>query len=284
VIVPRLLLLAVAGAAVLAAPAAKADVPFVERPLTLPPLHFSADAAVGAGQAPVYPDGSQSTLVAQAPVIKVGWGTSFAAAVGLPIVGEIGAREGIRFGDLGPAAGWGLGADHFARLFDPVVEEGGSSPFTNPEFRVRHTFVDLSVVEIGGEIRAVIPTSSGSSFELVPGIPLRFHLAGLARVDLGVWLPIEFNDSTSFTLDVPAELFFQIAQAFFGPATGFRYNHPGGGFDSSVDIPVGLAGGYTIAGVVDVKGELRTERINSSDWASIRDRIGGGVGIGLRLP
>jgi hypothetical protein len=273
-------------AAVGRARAARADVPFVDRPLTLPPLHFTADAGIGFGQAP------QSTMVTQSDGsitttltgTKVGWGSSLEAAVGLPFIGggvEVGARIGIRFGDLGPAAGWGLGADHFARLFDPVVEEAGSSTIANPEFRVRGTIVDSKIVEIGAETRAIVPTGGNSSFELVPGIPLRFHVTGLARIDTGLWFPVEFNSSASYTVDIPAQLFFQAGEAFFGPMSGFRYNHPGGGFDSSVDVPAGIGGGYTVAGVLDLKGELRTERINSSDWAR---QIGGGIGVGLRLP
>jgi hypothetical protein len=270
-------------AALTASPAARADVPFVERPLTLPPFHFAADAGIGFGQAPQYALVTQSdgSVTANLTGTKVGWGSSLEAAVGLPFIGEIGARVGIRFGDLGPLAGWGLGADHFARIFDPVVEEAGSSTIANPEFRVRGTIVDLKVVEIGAETRVVIPTADGSSFELVPGIPVRVHVASYARIDTGLWLPIEFDSSASYTFDLPAQLFFQVQSAFFGPMSGFRYNHPGGGFDSSIDVPAGIAGGYTVAGVLDLKGELRTERINSSDWAR---QIGGGIGVGLRLP
>jgi hypothetical protein len=128
----------------------------------------------------------------------------------------------------------------------------------------------------------IIPTSAGSDFELVPGVPVRVHLPGFARIDTGVWLPIEFNASTSFTIDIPAQLFFQAGQAFFGPMTGLRYNHPGADIaDPTTDIPVGLAAGYTLGGVLDLKVQVRTERINDVSWAQY---IGGGLGVGLRLP
>jgi hypothetical protein len=261
-----------------------ADEPFVDRPLTLPPLHFSADAGLGFGQGPAATPLDVTGLqpAPTDPGVKLGWGSNLEAAVGLPILGEVGVRVGVRFGQDGINAGWGLGADHFARLFDPVVEEAGTSTVTNPEIRLRGTALDLKVVEIGLETRVIIPTSAGSDFELVPGVPVRVHLPGFARIDTGVWLPIEFNASTSFTIDIPAQLFFQAGQAFFGPMTGIRFNRPGGDAgDPSTDVPAGIGGGYTFGGVLDLKVQVRTERINDVSWTKY---IGGGLGVGLRLP
>ncbi len=262
---------------------ADADEPFVDRVLTLPPLHFSADAGLGFGQ------GTTATSYAveglqpapTQPAVKVGWGSNLEAAVGLPLLGEVGVRVGIRFGDDGIQAGWGVGADHFARLFDPVISEPGASAVTNPELRLRGTLLNLKIVELGLETRVVIPTDPGSDFELVPGVPVRIHLPGFARIDTGVWLPIEFNGNGSFTIDIPAQLFFQAGQAFFGPMTGVRFNDPGGGTDSTTDVPAGIGGGYTFGGVLDLKVQVRTERINDVRWT---DYIGGGLGVGLRLP
>jgi hypothetical protein len=263
---------------------AEADDPFVDRPLTLPPLHFSADAGLGFGQGPVPTpldvQGLQPVLTA--PPVKVGWGASFDAAVGLPFLGEVGVRVGVRFGQDGVYAGWGTGADHFARLFDPIVGEPGLSTVTNPEVRLRGTVFDLKVVELGLETRFIIPTDPSSDFEVVPGVPVRIHLPGFVRIDTGVWVPLEFNSDASFTIDIPAQLFFQAGQAFFGPMTGLRYNHPGADIaDPTTDIPVGLAAGYTLGGVLDLKVQVRTERINDVSWAQY---IGGGLGVGLRLP
>jgi hypothetical protein len=258
---------------------AAADVPFVDRPLTLPVLHISADAGIGFGQ------GSSSSFDAQgnllATGVKLGWGANFEGAVGLPFLGEVGVRVGYRFGQDGIDAGWQLGADHFARLFDPVVEEPGGSSFTNPEIRLRGTLLDLHILELGLETRAIIPTDSSSDFELSPGVPVRIHIPGFARIDAGVWLPIEFNSDTSFTIDMPAALFFQANDAFFGPITGIRFNHPGGSTDSTTDIPAGIAGGYTVLDVIDLKVQVRTERINDVNWSKY---IGGGLGVGIRLP
>ncbi len=263
---------------------ARADDPFVDRVLTLPPLHLSLDAGLGFGQGPASTSldvtGLQPTPAETN--VKLGWGSNLEAAVGLPFLGEVGVRVGVRFGDAGIAAGWGLGADHFARLFDPVVDEPGGSAVTNPELRLRGTLLNLKVVELGLETRAVIPTSDGSYFELVPGVPLRIHIPGLIRIDTGVWLPVIFNSDASFTIDIPAQLFVQVNQAFFGPVAGVRFNHPGGDAgESTTDIPAGIAGGYTLGGVLDLKVQVRTERINDVSWTKY---IGGGLGVGLRLP
>ena len=177
---------------------AAADKAFVDRPLTLPMLHFAADAGIGVGQ---YQDV------------------------------QFGARVGYRFDDAGVNAGWGLGADHFARLFDPVVLEPGGSQLSNPELRLRGSLVDLEVLQLGLETRAIIPTGAKSSFALAPGIPVRIHVPGFMRIDTGVFFPIVFTSDTGYTIDIPAQLFFQVADAFFGPMLGFRFNH--GGSDSN---------------------------------------------------
>jgi hypothetical protein len=261
---------------------ARADEPFVDRVLTLPPLHLALDAGIGFGQG-----FSQTIVTGGQPTtgdtgMTLGWGSNLEAAVGLPFLGEVGVRVGVRFGDAGINAGWGLGADHFARLFDPVVDEPGTSTVTNPEIRLRGTLVNLKVFELGLETRAVIPTADGSDFELVPGVPVRIHIPGFARIDTGVWLPVIINNDPSFTIDIPAQLFFQVNQAFFGPMTGVRFNHPAGSNgDSTTDIPAGIAGGYTLGGVLDLKVQVRTERINDVSWTKY---IGGGLGVGLRLP
>ena len=269
---------------------AEAAGPFVDAPLTLPPLKFSADVGIGFGTyqtLTIDPNnpGSSGTLGGT----QVGWGTNLEAAVGLPYVGELGVRIGYRFGDGGIAAGSGAGADHFGRLFDPIVSQPGASNFANPEIDLRGTLFDLQTVQMALETRLIIPTDSTqidgqnvSNFAITPGVPFRIHIPGFLRVDTGLYLPISFNTSTSFSLDIPAQAFFALGDAFVGPVTGIRFNAPGGGVDSSVDIPLGIAGGYTLGGRVDLKVQLRTERINDANWAS--QYLGGGFGVGLRLP
>ncbi len=274
----RLVATAFAAHAVLFARSASADKPFVDRSQTLPSLHLSADAGLGFGQyQAVTLDPSGKTTSA----VKVGWGSNFEAAVGLPFLGELGVRLGYRFGDGGPLAGGGLGADHFARLFDPVVNEPGLDSMANPELHLRGNLVDLEVFELGLETRAVIPTAANSDFALTPGVPVRFHVPTLARIDTGLWFPIQTNADTSYSIDIPAQLFFQVDDAFFGPLSGVRFNHPGGDRPSSTDVPVGIGGGYTLGGFADLKVQVRTERINDASWSKF---IGGGIGVGIRIP
>jgi hypothetical protein len=286
---------AVAAVAVAAARDAGAEQPFVDRPLTLPPLHFSADLGVGFGLFEEYqPDQNALGAGTAAVGTRAGWGSSLEAAVGLPYVGQLGLRLGYRFGPdvatggdealpAGVVAG-AYGADHFARLFDPIVSDPGTAAFTNPEVRLQNTLLSAQVFELGLEARAILPTATGSDFGLTPGLPMRVHVPGLLRVDTGLYLPISFNAETSFTLDVPAQAYLQIRDAFFGPATGIRFNQPGGGDPSTTEVPLGVAGGYTFSGrfgSVDLKVQVRTERINDPAWWQY---FGAGVGLGLRVP
>jgi hypothetical protein len=269
---------------------ARAAGPFVDAPLTLPPLHFSGDVGLGFGTFQNFgfsnPGDPSSPLVPQGGT-QVGWGMNLEAAVGLPFVGELGVRIGYRFGQDGVAAN----ADHFGRLFDPIVSEPGASSFANPEIRVRGSLFSLEAIELGLESRIILPTDSSTTgdgqrisfFTVTPGVPIRIHVKGFLRIDTGPWLPISFNQNTSYSLDIPAQAFFQFGDAFFGPLTGIRYNAPGGGVDSSVDIPLGIGAGYTVAGGrVDLKVQVRTDRLNDANWAS--QHLGGGLGVGLRLP
>ena len=284
------MLASVVAAAIGAEADARAAGPFVDAPLTLPPLHFSADVGVGFGTFQNFGYSNPNDLSSPLVVVggtRVGWGTNVEAAVGLPYVGELGVRIGYRFGTDGVAAD----ADHFGRLFDPIVSEPGASSFANPEIRLRGTLFSLETIELGLESRFIVPTDSSTTgdgqrisfFTITPGVPVRIHVKGFLRIDTGAWLPLSFNSSTSYSLDIPAQAFFQFGEAFFGPLTGIRYNAPGGGVDSSVDIPLGIGAGYTfLGGRLDLKVQVRTDRLNDANWAS--EHLGGGLGVGMRLP
>jgi hypothetical protein len=270
-----------AAAATLVAIPAAADVPFVDRPLTLPPLHVSADMGVGFGQwEDIEPDPNnlQGTVDRGN---KVGFGSSLEAAVGLPFVGEFGARVGYRFDQIGANAQ----ADHFGRLFDPVVNEPGNDAFTNPELFLRGTLFALPVVEVALETRAIIPAASGSDFALTPGAAVRVHIPTFARIDTGIYIPVAFTSdpntgslAPSFEVQIPAQLFFQLGDSFVGPLTGLLFIQNGG--DPNPEIVAGVGGGHTFGGILDLKAQLYTSQVNDVTWAK---HIGGGVGVGLRL-
>jgi len=270
-----------AAAATLVAIPAAADVPFVDRPLTLSPLHVSADMGVGFGQwEDIEPDPNnlQGTVDRGN---KVGFGSSLEAAVGLPFVGEFGARVGYRFDQIGANAQ----ADHFGRLFDPVVNEPGNDAFTNPELFLRGTLFALPVVEVALETRAIIPAASGSDFALTPGAAVRVHIPTFARIDTGIYIPVAFTSdpntgslAPSFEVQIPAQLFFQLGDSFVGPLTGLLFIQNGG--DPNPEIVAGVGGGHTFGGILDLKAQLYTSQVNDVTWAK---HIGGGLGVGLRL-
>jgi hypothetical protein len=257
---------------------ALAEGPFVDVPLTLPPLHFDGEAAVGFGtyQTPGVSNGGGAG--ASPTHTNVGWGSNFDAAIGLPFIGELGARVGERFG----ADGVGAYANHYARLFDPIMNEPGTNDFDNVEMHLRGSIVSVEVFELGLETRIVIPTDSTSVVALTPGVPMRIHIPDFMRIDTGLWLsvPAESN-GFYYVLDVPAQAYFQIGDAFVGPQTGIRFTNPAGGAGSYTEIPLGIGGGFTFGGVLDVKAQLRTEHVNSSPSPL---GFGGGLGVGIRVP
>lgn len=254
--------------------AVRADAPFVDRPLTLPVLHVAADAGLSVGQNPqVTFDALGNPSVSG---YRWGAGGSLEAAVGLPLVGEIGARIGYRFDDEAIAGQ----VDRYARLFDPIVNEPGEDTWTNPEFYLRGTLVDIEVLQVGLETRLIFPTAQGSNVAFTPGIPVRVHIPGFVRIDTGAYFPVApFDQDASFAIQIPAQLFFQAGAAFFGPLTGLRY-------EGSTDAPnpaitAGVGGGYTVLGFLDIKAQIYTDLVNDPSWAN---HIGGGVGVGLRVP
>ena len=259
-------------AALAVAPDARADEgkAFVDVPLTLPPLHFGGEAGIGFG---TYQLPGAST--------KVGWGSNFDAAIGLPFLGELGARVGYRFG----ADGVNAYANHYARLFDPIMNEPGRNNFDNVEMHLRGSIVSVEVFELGLETRVVIPTDNVSVVALTPGVPMRIHIPDFMRIDTGLWLSVPAASSNFYyVLDVPAQAYFQIGDAFVGPQTGIRFTSPAGGAGSYTEIPLGVGGGYTFGGVLDIKAQLRTEHINSDPANAPPWGFGGGLGVGIRVP
>jgi hypothetical protein len=256
---------------------AAAAKPWIERPLSLETLHAQIQAGVGFGQ---YTDVSGSS--------KFGMGSNLEAAIGLPFFGELSLRTGYRFGNPGRAAQ----ADYYARLFDHETANMGNAAWANPEIRLRGSIVDLEVAGVGLETRFVVPLADGSNFSIAPGLPVVFRIPKLARIDTGIFVPIAFNDQTQYTISVPAQLWFQVDDFFFGPMTGIRYNRiatinidtTGAKTNSSTtrtDIPLGIGGGYTIGGMFDIKAQLYMLRVNDSDWSRT---IGGGLGVAVLLP
>ncbi|WP_394828446.1 hypothetical protein [Pendulispora albinea] len=282
----------------LCAKSAYAADPWIARPLTLPPLHLSADVGLGFAQ---YRDGVNSDGTYNH---SLGSGSNLEAAVGLPILGEVGVRTGARFGDGGKASG----ADAFGRLFDKQTVGQGPDTFANPEVFLRGTLLDLEMVAIGLDTRFVLPLASDTSttvpgptpgttqklevndsyFSWVPGVPVRVRIPNLARIDTGIYIPFQFAEKTIYAVDIPAHLWFQSGDIFFGPLVGVRFSHNPlvVGDEDKGDIRLGFGGGYTVAGFVDLKAQLYANSINHEPdkGGSWTNTIGFGLGAGINIP
>jgi len=257
--------------------------PWLDRPLTLPSLHASADIGLGFGQ---YQSGLYDPVKDEAPH-SWGSGASIEAAVGVPILGEVGIRTGLRFGDDGKASQ----ADRFGRLFDKQTFNGratGTDTFANPEIFLRGTLVDVNIVAVGLETRFSLPAADSTKFGWAPGIPVRIRIPNVARLDTGVYVPFVFDDKTIYSFDIPAHLWFQSDQLFFGPLVGFRFNHiPGSGDQSENEGTIRLGGGvgYTVLSFIDLKAQVYFDRVNKFQQGdNLGNMLGLGFGAGINVP
>jgi hypothetical protein len=256
---------------------ARAEKPWVDRPIALAPVSARFEAGVGFGQ------------YAAADGQKFGTGSNLEGAVGLPFFGEIGVRTGYAFGDGGKQ---GARADYYARLFDHETANAGNDAWANPEIRVRGELVDLKVFAIGLESRFVVPLANNTDFSVAPGLPMVIRIPSVMRIDTGVFVPIAFTDQTQYTISIPVAVWFQVEDFFFGPMSGVRFNRvmtttidatgaTTHGTTTSTDVPAGIGGGYTLGKMFDIKAQLYTLRINDSGWTKY---IGGGLGVALTVP
>ncbi|WP_394850672.1 hypothetical protein LZC95_24845 [Pendulispora brunnea] len=258
--------------------------PWLDRPLTLPSLHASADVGLGFGQ---HVDIAES---AAARETKHSWGSgaSMEAAVGVPILGEVGVRTALRFGDGGKSE---PAADRFGRLFDKQTFNGratGHDTFANPEIFLRGTLVDVNIVAVGLETRFSLPAADDTKFGWAPGIPVRVRIPNLARLDTGIYVPFVFDDKTIYSFDIPAHLWFQSDQLFFGPLVGFRFNHFPVGNDQSENegtLRIGGGVGYTVLSFIDLKAQAYFDRVNKiPEGSNLGNMLGFGLGAGINVP
>jgi hypothetical protein len=99
-------------------------------------------------------------------------------------------------------------------------------------------------VEVGAGLAFVFPVQG--DFGIVPAIPVDIHIGDNMLLGTGVRLPILFADPDPIvSLEIPAEFAINVMPSlFFEARTGFLI--PDFDFDFFT-IPLGIAGGYTIA-------------------------------------
>jgi hypothetical protein len=247
--------------------------------LTLPYLGFSADLGLGLGQSTVVdPSPDYNTPLG---IQKPGLGMHLMAALGLPLGFEVGFAEGYRFAPSGILTS----ADSYGRLYDPVSLhiDTAARPFTNPEVRVTQALLDKRPLGFGEEVRLLVGVARSSV--LAPGLPVRFRVPDVVRIDTGIWVPISFVERT-WGFELPLSVWFAHGPLFFGPMTGLFFNNPRngtapGGEPSEVAIHAGVAAGYTFERRVDLKAQVLTIRLGDPEWSRY---IGGGLAVGVVLP
>jgi hypothetical protein len=266
----------------LTASVSQAAEPWVDRPLTLPALTVSADAALGVGQVTlVEPFPQYDTPVG---THKVGTGLDLELALGLPWHLEAGVAVGARFA----ASGALTTANAYGRLFDPLALHlaAGASGFANPEFRVRWAFLNSPLVAVGFETRLLPQVAPDSADVIVPAIPARIRLNGVLRIDTELAFPVSLANGDTGGIDIPLAAWWQYERFFFGLLTGIFWNNPASGYDyggvpTQLDVHAGMGIGYTVAGICDLKAQVLTIRIDDPNWSRT---IGAGFGVGLVMP
>ena len=186
-------------ATVVASARASAAAPWVDRPLTLPRLVFAGDVGLGVAHRDV---GDALVCIGGSPCVFgrgagrngiTGIGANLEAAVGITDSVEIGLRTGVRFGTDGEL----VPADAFGRTLWTETYGTNADRVANPELRLRWAIHAGRVAEIGLDGRVYLPTEQGSSFGMMVGLPLAFHIADLVRIDTGVYVPVVFNADRS---------------------------------------------------------------------------------------
>jgi hypothetical protein len=148
----------------------------------------------------------------------------------------------------------------------------------NPELYVRGAVVRSGVTDLALEGRIYLPFERDTRFGMMFGLPIMFHLGGVARIDTGIYVPVVLQDPVQTHVSFPLHLWFQAnRELWLGPILGVRIDNPG----SNVHLPVGFGLGYSIASYLDLKTWLLFPQIEGAGGAG--DMWGVGVGLQIRI-
>lgn len=262
----RILVAGVAAATLAVANDAGAAPRWVDRPITLPRLVFAGDVGIGVGH--IRLPGPRNDVA--------GAGMNLEAGLGVTDNVELGLRTGVRFGDDGRT----VRADGYGRTLFTETWGTNNSTVANPELRVRWRVYAGDVAEVALDARMFMPVEQRSSFGIMAGVPLAFHIGDIARIDTGAYLPIVFSDPAFSALSVPGYFWFQVSpKLWLGPMAALRFIDPGPG-DHDSHLLVGFGLGYQVARVVDLKTQIFFPSINRDESARF---VGAGFGVQIRI-
>lgn len=238
---------------------------WVDRPMTLHRLVFAGDVGIGIGHVNLPRPFDDIT----------GVGLNLEGAIGITERLELGLRTGVRFGDEGKITA----ADSFGRTLWTETYNTGASTFANPEMRIRWVAYSGSIAEVGLDGRVFLPTSRGSNFGMMFGVPLAFHVSDFLRIDTGAYIPVVFNDPTFNGISIPGYFWFQTSEKLWlGPMAALRFLDRGiGSHDASLLLGFGL--GYQIIQSLDFKTQIFFSDVGDG----FVDTFGVGAGLQFRL-
>jgi hypothetical protein len=241
---------------------AQAAPAWIFRGLTLPRGDVALDLGLGLGHQPI--DDNRSIT---------GTGMNLEISFGVSHELELGLRTGARFG----ADGETTQADRYGRTFDTETYGTRGDALANPELRLRWAVAQGSLLKLGLEVRAYLPTERGSRIGFMFGLPLRLRL-GPARIDTGIYVPVIFYDPTWSAISFPLHIWLQASRTLWlGPLLGVRIANSGGGRN---EYPLGFGLGVALASAIDLRTWIRFPDISGDAAAR---RFGAGVGLQIRF-
>jgi hypothetical protein len=251
----------IAAAFFLASPVALAEGPWVDRHVVLPEHDWAFD--LGFGVARDYAPPGNPT----------GAGVNFEGAVSPVDRLEIGMRTGLRIGDDGRTTQ----ADSYGRLFDRQTFGTNHDVGANPELRVLGALTRGPIFEAGIEGRMFLPAEAGSDFGVMFGVPLIVHLGHVARLDMGVYVPVLFYSPVDAYISAPLDLWVQATNRLWlglmsGVVLHASANHAA--------VPFGFGLGYQVLRTFDLKAQFLFPALSDEQGPQT---FGVGVGGQVRI-
>lgn len=162
---------------------------------------------------------------------------------------EIGAAVGVRFGILDDLE---IGATVAPFVITPAFA------YNNPRLWGTYRFLE-GQVEVGGTLSVGVISyaapltlpplpQQATGVLLQPGIPARIHIGESARLDLGVYVPIELGGLGALGFKIPVEFVYDFVKSFHVAVnTGFVISNLNDAVNHMI-VPAGLSAGVAIAG------------------------------------